>query len=269
METFLQVLFARLPERDQTAFFNLQNCKSATDTGPLLGRLLTNGVTFSPYPTGPNHAGVFPTLARCNHSCGPNALARFNHNTWAIELRATRVIKAGEEILISYVDVLQESTKRSEQLTRGYNFTCRCLWCGLPQSKLVASNTRRMEIASWLESKPIFRALQGDSDAISSVISHAQEEVPQAQDEVMGMIAKVVTATREGLEPLSLLVVKKLFQAYAHQGDEKSFRKWRGSFRDLSLAVCGETADTDSAEREIVDPASTVPYWGDVKLSSK
>ncbi|KAG8772380.1 hypothetical protein FRC15_002766, partial [Serendipita sp. 397] len=101
METFVQVLFARLPEQDQRTFFNLQNCKSPSETGPLLGRLLTNGITFTPYPNGPNHAGVFPTLAKCNHSCGPNALARFNHATWAIELRATRAIKTGEEILIS------------------------------------------------------------------------------------------------------------------------------------------------------------------------
>ncbi|KAG8766430.1 hypothetical protein FRC20_005765 [Serendipita sp. 405] len=121
----------------------------------------------------------------------------------------------------------------------------------------------------WPESKPIAAVLQGDSDAIATVISRAQEAPQEQEEELTNMIAKVVTATREGLEPFFLLVTVSLFQAYARQGDEKNFRKWRSTFRDLSLAMCGETTDIDRAEREIQEPAATVPYWGNVKPSSE
>ncbi|KAF8985023.1 hypothetical protein BDQ17DRAFT_1548715 [Cyathus striatus] len=44
-------------------------------------------------------------ISRINHSCCPNALARFDYPSFSFHLRALRPIGAGEEITISYVDV--------------------------------------------------------------------------------------------------------------------------------------------------------------------
>ena len=257
------MLFARLPQAQQAIFSKLQNCKSPLESGPLLGRLRTNGFTFNPYSSAAPHAGVFATLSRCNHSCGPNAFAHFNHQTWAIELRASRAIKAGEEILISYVDVLDPCMKRRTQLAANYEFTCQCKWCMLPKPKKAESDARRAEIASWPESK-LVQVLQSDSASAKALFGDTGSQAGAANPSalIMPTVSKVVTVSREGLEPFSLPHALVLSKVYAQLGDEKNYGKWRTFSRDLSLALCGESEETGTANQQLNDPAHTIPGWG-------
>lgn len=257
VESYLQILFARLPHEHQVQFSNLDNCKNSREAGPHLGRLRTNGFTFSPYPNSPPHAGIFPTFSRCNHSCGPSALAHFNYSTWAIELRATRTIKAGEEITISYVDVLQASLGRRVQLATTYNFTCSCNWCSLPKAKQAESNTRRNEIANRQKtsssqarigeqaSSPEFLRWRNSSDFDS-----------QPTELLKQSIGNIVAATKEGLEPFIWRDAMTLYKVYALLGDEKNFRRWRTTFRDILLANVGVTPELEIANAEIADPTT-------------
>ncbi|CCA71099.1 hypothetical protein PIIN_05034 [Serendipita indica DSM 11827] len=263
IETYLQVLFARLPQVQQAIFSKLENCKFPLECGPLLGRLRTNGFTFNPYPGAPPHAGVFATLSRCNHSCGPNAFAHFNHQTWAIELRASRAIKAGEEIVISYVDVLDPCLKRRAQLAANYEFTCKCKWCTFPKSKKVESDARRTEIASWPETK-LVQVLQSGSTSVQSLFGETSSQAGAVNPSalIMPTISKIVTISREGLEPFSLPHTLALSKVYAQLGDEKNYQKWRMSSRDLSLALCGESEETATASQQLDDPVNTVSGWG-------
>ncbi|KIM33190.1 hypothetical protein M408DRAFT_14040 [Serendipita vermifera MAFF 305830] len=269
IEPYLQVLFGRLTQPHQVLYSNLQNCKSPLEAGPLVGRLRTNGFTFSPYEGSPPHAGVFPNFARCNHSCGPNAQARFNYTTWAIELRATRSIQQGDEIFISYVDVLQPSIKRRAQLAAAYDFTCRCKWCTLPRAKLAESDARRADIAGWSQVKlqmgdgsaapPDFLAWR-NSDTFAKMHPSAL---------IQSSLGKVVAATREGLESFMWMHVMTLYKVYALLGDEKNFRKWRTTFRDLILANLGVTPEFETANRQLDDPVNTVPDWDHWNLVAK
>ncbi|RMZ76526.1 hypothetical protein DV738_g4913, partial [Chaetothyriales sp. CBS 135597] len=76
--------------------------------------------------------GVFPTIARLNHSCIPNAQGNFNRNVdeGSFTIHALREIAAGEEITVSYLhDELASHEERQHWLHRVYGFWCQCGIC--------------------------------------------------------------------------------------------------------------------------------------------
>jgi len=72
-----------------------------------------------------------------NHSCAPSAKPAFTSGTAELHLVATRDIKAGEEITVSYVDTSKRSKdnamearrRRRMELARGWHFACSCTRC--------------------------------------------------------------------------------------------------------------------------------------------
>ncbi|KAK5629529.1 hypothetical protein RRF57_005244 [Xylaria bambusicola] len=68
-----------------------------------------------------------PLISSANHSCDPNAVLVFNQPRH--EIRALRKIKAGEEILISYIEPTNPFNVRQMQLEENYLFTCQCTKC--------------------------------------------------------------------------------------------------------------------------------------------
>ncbi|RMZ88873.1 hypothetical protein DV736_g3892, partial [Chaetothyriales sp. CBS 134916] len=76
--------------------------------------------------------GVFPTIARLNHSCIPNAQGNFNRNVaeGSFTIHALRDIPAGEEITVSYLhDELASRDEREQWLHQIYGFWCKCGIC--------------------------------------------------------------------------------------------------------------------------------------------
>jgi len=78
---------------------------------------------------------------------------------------------------------------------------------------------------------------------------------------IKSSLAKAVTATREGLEPFMWMPVMTLYKVYALLGDERNFKRWRSTFRDLILVSLGETSEFQAANRQIEDPAKAVEEW--------
>jgi import receptor subunit TOM20 len=72
-----------------------------------------------------------------SHSCDPCARPSFDSGNSTIQLVATRDIKAGDEITVSYVDasvrddedVVQARYRRRKELARGWRFACQCDRC--------------------------------------------------------------------------------------------------------------------------------------------
>jgi len=64
-----------------------------------------------------------------NHSCVPNAQARWEHGDASMTIRATRDIAAGEELTIAYVDVDVDAAARRSKLSEWYGFDCACSRC--------------------------------------------------------------------------------------------------------------------------------------------
>lgn len=248
----------RLPKEQQVLWHDLHNSKSPLEAGPLFGQLQTNGWSFDPYKGSPLHAGIFPTYARCNHSCAPNAVARFNHSTWSMELRPTRNIPENTEILVSYVDVLLPRLKRRAQLHTVYGFICHCKICSLPDLKSLESDSRREKIASNRSNATSLSALTSSS---FQTWRNSADFATYPTTIISKSVAAIVMTTQEGLEAFSWQDVLTLYKIYAILGDEKNFKKWRTIFRDLFLANSGETREYTRANLELENPTTLIPEW--------
>jgi len=245
LEQCLQVLWMRLPDEQGVVLATLHH--SANPPLPLQDIVSLNGWGFDPHPGAAYHTGIFPTYARCNHSCAPNAMARFSHATFAIEVRAVRAVAPGEELFVSYVNVLDDRPTRNFALKNNYGFECRCRLCagaGLDATKGVESDARRAGIRSRSSLMEKYKAWRNDA---SSFASPPTEIISAA-------IASVVACTREGLEPFSWQDLQVLYMCYGVLGDGKNFKKWRTAFRDCFLVNVGITPEYDVACREIADP---------------
>ena len=172
-------------------------------------------------------------------------MARFNHVTFAIEVRAVRGVAPGEELFVSYVDVLDDRATRNLMLKKNYGFECRCRVCAEPTAtKCAESDARRAGIHSRGNLMERYRAWRNDPSSFASPPSGI----------ISAAIASVVAYTREGLEPFSWQDLQVLYMCYGVLGDEKNFKKWRTAFRDCFLVNVGVTPEYDVACRETEDP---------------
>ncbi|KAI4616993.1 uncharacterized protein J4E87_008505 [Alternaria ethzedia] len=73
-------------------------------------------------------AAVFPHAARFNHSCNPNACFSWNASIGKETIHVMNPIAAGEEITLSYCDMIHDKSLRVYEL-KHYGFTCDCPAC--------------------------------------------------------------------------------------------------------------------------------------------
>ncbi|KAI3343773.1 hypothetical protein F4824DRAFT_20673 [Ustulina deusta] len=94
----------------------------------VLSNIMSNAITLASVLDGvPLGIGFDPLICSANHSCDPNASLVFNQPRH--EIRALRKIKAGEEILINYIEVTNPFSVRQAELKQNYFFTCQCTKC--------------------------------------------------------------------------------------------------------------------------------------------
>ncbi|KAJ8112428.1 hypothetical protein OPT61_g5199 [Boeremia exigua] len=91
--------------------------------------------------------GLFPKIARINHSCRPNTSYYWSNKLNRRVVYASRKIKKGEEFFVSYIGLLSTHEERQKRLNR-YGFKCTCEACAAKQSIKVASDQRRVEISN-------------------------------------------------------------------------------------------------------------------------
>jgi SET domain/MYND finger len=77
-----------------------------------------------------------PAAAVFNHSCSPNCITVFEDRVTprgaafkAMSIRTVREVKPGEELTIAYIDVVDGTAIRKEQLKSKYFFECTCVRC--------------------------------------------------------------------------------------------------------------------------------------------
>jgi SET and MYND domain-containing protein len=80
--------------------------------------------------------GLFPVASFMNHSCHPNSVfTGSSHGVMVV--KALRPIKAGDEILVSYIDIFQPTQERRHDLLTTKHFWClcdRCVAASLPRN---------------------------------------------------------------------------------------------------------------------------------------
>jgi import receptor subunit TOM20 len=83
----------------------------------------------SPTPVG---AGLYFVASYASHSCEPSARIEFREGNNTLSLVASKAIKAGEDVTVAYVPVMEEESREERQarLAKGYRFKCECTKCG-------------------------------------------------------------------------------------------------------------------------------------------
>ncbi|CAG8973687.1 hypothetical protein HYALB_00002253 [Hymenoscyphus albidus] len=142
MITSLETAYSNLSPISQKSFTDLHDVRfpSEEDQNKLLTIFRSNA-----YNTCDSKVGLFPKIARINHSCTPNS-----GNEWVDEaghriIYASRDIKEGKEITVSYIPLIKKTADRQSRLAQ-YGFTCDCSAC---QSS--HGDKRRTKIADLLE----------------------------------------------------------------------------------------------------------------------
>ncbi|KAI0601310.1 hypothetical protein F4775DRAFT_589528 [Biscogniauxia sp. FL1348] len=93
---------------------------------------------------GSSHLGCYPEISRFNHDCRPNVhyrLSNLTHTTVAV-----RDIAPGEELSISYIDLLLSHADRTKRLSK-WGFQCSCAQCTADANSTAASDARLRRIA--------------------------------------------------------------------------------------------------------------------------
>lgn len=138
----LQEQFDNLSLESQEEVLSLTHESNAVDSKAhdTLGTIFRNNA----YNTG-DQVGLFPKIARINHSCRPNTSYYWSGKLNKRIVYATRRIKAGEEFFVSYISLLLSREDRQKQLDR-YGFKCRCEACARERAAQIASDNRRATI---------------------------------------------------------------------------------------------------------------------------
>lgn len=145
-----------------------------------------------------------------------------------------RPIAAGEEVTLSYVEVLQTAENRQQELQAKYSFTCQCNWCALSAKNRKLSDVRRKNIAialnvsnSWRDGKIASSGSTADPALIFKTVLDS------------GILDIV---KQEGLEYSLGNLAASLAMAYNSLGKMEEFKKWK----DLSDIYLGEERPSES-----------------------
>jgi len=152
---------------------------------------------------------LFPSVARINHACQPNAHARFVPKTLSMEIKAQRDIAAGEEIGISYGKIDLKHADRQALYQEGWNFRCTCSLCTASQYDVAGSDQRRARFAQ-----------------LRKMLENLTAETYDAQQIVAWEKEVMEISQREGLDTLLAQDYERLAYVYAGHGMMGDARRW-------------------------------------------
>jgi hypothetical protein len=142
MITSIEAEFKQLSSQQKEEFLNLHEYHFPSEENP--NKLMTI-FRSNAYNTGDDHVGMFPKIARINHSCRPNSGNWWSEKTDRRVIYASRDIEKGEEITVSYIPLLKTTKDRQARLQQ-YGFTCDC-----PACQSVESDKRRVRISNSID----------------------------------------------------------------------------------------------------------------------
>jgi hypothetical protein len=127
--------------------------------------------------------GIFPRIAKINHSCAPNAANVFSSPSGERIVFAGRDIAPGDEITVTYAPLLQEASARRARLAQ-YGFRCACEAC----VDAARTDGVRLEMATLLAE---LERLVASEDVTPGVLEKAERLADLTeQEELMDYLAK-------------------------------------------------------------------------------
>ncbi|KAF8875771.1 hypothetical protein BD779DRAFT_205238 [Infundibulicybe gibba] len=146
--------FERLDPGAQEAYLSLANIHADGGCGTTLGICRTNGfgmeeladtfIDVTMFEFEAPYTAVCKEFSRANHSCCPNATRYFDLQSFAFYFSATRPIKSGEEITITY-SILEDVRSVRQKDNQKHKIVCDCPACG---PDFEASDKNRLDIVA-------------------------------------------------------------------------------------------------------------------------
>lgn len=137
MDDYIAEKIKALSKEDQRAFLEVHN--NFPGKYPFSGITKTNAL---PLGGGAIMGGIFLECSRINHSCIPNSNRNWNEHMGRETIHAVCLIKAGEEITISY-DRGGSREERHALLKTSFGFDCDCKLCSLSPAEVQCSDALR------------------------------------------------------------------------------------------------------------------------------
>ncbi|KAI9136203.1 hypothetical protein BKA69DRAFT_1105683 [Paraphysoderma sedebokerense] len=164
-------------------------------------KMSTNGFTIlsTAEELEPIGYGLYLGASMINHSCNPNAVALFNGAK--LHVKCIRPIKTGEEITINYVDTLQPTALRRQELKSNFFFSCSCELCQNHLNGETQSEEMREAIQSpYSHESPEVTSLLADNDKYIKLL---KSEGTKGNMEFPGQLENHYSNLRRYLHPLN------------------------------------------------------------------
>ncbi|KAF4602088.1 hypothetical protein EYR40_005290 [Pleurotus pulmonarius] len=244
-------LLAKLPLEDHEEFMKLSNC-TPFGCGKVEGIIKTNALPIELQSQEdedsnsiPYH-GVFIKASRCNHSCSPNVIRRWDPQTFTLRLEAVRSITSGEQLTVHYVPLEQSLPERRAQLQELYNFTCQCSHCNVPDKLALAGDDIRQHLLEFRGQFPSFEEWCFDLDFPDGLLLRAHSRA-------LDLIEK------EGLEALGREKHADCIAMCAGAlADVELFIEWIQKVGEIRVKRLPE--QSGAFDRWLEDP-TTFPIW--------
>eukprot|EP00457_Paulinella_chromatophora_P008998 gb/GEZN01009048.1/.p1 GENE.gb/GEZN01009048.1/~~gb/GEZN01009048.1/.p1 ORF type:complete len:413 (-),score=58.62 gb/GEZN01009048.1/:127-1296(-) len=146
-QQFLEHKVNQLPSEAQQIFWGLHDCNGPpdklSDGKSTKSKLIGIAKNAKPLGYETQNYGMFPLLARFNHSCRPNVHCAYDPDKKVATAYVTAPVKKDEELFTSYYDLCLIRKERQKFLQDVFSFTCTCQTCSLQGKALEESEKRR------------------------------------------------------------------------------------------------------------------------------
>jgi SET domain-containing protein len=176
------------------------------------------------YKTG-EEIGLFPKIARINHSCRPNTSYYWNAKLNKRIVYANRKIKKGEELFDSYISLLLTHEERQKRLDP-YGFTCSCEACAMENEARSESDQRRVDI------KKAFRDFEPQ---LTLTAPESKSAKRQARKNAKASLQLVELVQLEGLADFYANAYKVAAISHARAQDWASATNWANKGYELRV----------------------------------
>lgn len=173
-----------------------------------------------------NDIGLFPKIARINHSCRPNTSYYWNSKQNKRIVYANRRIVKGEEVFDSYISLLLPQAGR-QKLLEPYGFVCSCEACALDNEAWRESDQRRVDI------KKAFRQLEPLLTLQTSV--RTESEKLKAEEDAEESLRLVQLVELEGLADYYANAYKIAAKGHARVEDWAAATSWANKGYELRV----------------------------------
>ena len=110
---------------------------------------------------------LYPSLALFSHSCAPNTQT-LHQPHYGIAISSTKAIPRGEEITITYCNLLGSSIARKRDIQENWFFDCQCQRCLSPDDFGSNTDSWKCDVGScggWVKTSAAEQRLCGDCGA--------------------------------------------------------------------------------------------------------